>query len=116
MNGVLLPLLFTAGMVSGALAHEGHPHKVMGTVTSIDQHQIVLKTVAGKTTSVKISDKTRVVRGATLLKVADIRAGDRAVVTATQTKGENGASVLTATRIQLGASQAAEQKQRAPEK
>jgi translation initiation factor IF-1 len=99
----VLAMMFAAGLASGPVwAHEGHAHKVMGTVSVIHENHLEVKATDGKTATVTLTDKTKVVRGKTALKPADIRTGDRVVVTATETKGKDGKTFLLASQVQLG--------------
>jgi translation initiation factor IF-1 len=92
-----------AGLVSAPVwAHEGHAHKVMGTVSAIHENHLEVKATDGKTATMTITEKTKVVRGKTAIKLADIRTGDRVVVTATETKGKDGKTSLVVNQIQLG--------------
>lgn len=45
---VLLPVM--------ALAHEGHEHKIMGTVSMVHQNQLEVKTKDGKSNVVTVND------------------------------------------------------------
>ena len=85
-----------------AWAHEGHAHKIMGTVSAIHDNHLEVKATDGKTATMTITEKTKVVRGKAVLKASDIRTGDRVVVTATETKGKDGKTSLVANQIQLG--------------
>jgi hypothetical protein len=85
------------------LAHEGHDHKIMGTVTMIHENHLEMKATDGKTSIVTMDDKTRVVRGNAKVNVEAIKTGDRVVVTATQTKDKDGKAVMIAKEVQLAA-------------
>lgn len=85
-----------------ALAHEGHDHKVMGTVTMAAADHLMLKDRDGKTVTVQITKDTKIVRGKEAAAAGDIKAGLRVVVTAQQVK-----SAMTAKTIELGAAPAA---------
>jgi len=65
-------------MPAGVLAH-GHGH-VQGTVNSIDAAKIDVKTENGKSRQVKLTGKTKYVRGEAAAKIADIKPGERVVV------------------------------------
>ena len=52
-------LVFPARLV----AHEGHEHKVMGTVTTVDAHQVEIEMADGKKTSVQLTKKTKYLQG-----------------------------------------------------
>lgn len=94
---VLLGMLAAAAFAIEAVAHEGHDHKVMGTVSAIHEHHLEVKTKAGKTTFVLDAD-TKVLRDRTPIKAADIKVGDRVVVIATQVEDR-----MVAKEIRVGA-------------
>jgi hypothetical protein len=83
-------------------AHEGHAHKVMGTVCSVHENRLEVTSRDGKPHTVTLTGKTNVARGKTPGKASEIRPGQRVVVTGTQTKRKDGTTTLIATRIQLG--------------
>jgi translation initiation factor IF-1 len=85
-----------------ARAHEGHLHKVMGTVTSIETGQVAVKTTDGKMVMVVLDGKTAVTRGKTKLNVAAVKVGDRVVVEGTQAR-----EIVTAKTVKLGVASAA---------
>lgn len=84
-------------------AHEGHAHKIMGTVSVLHENHLDVKGTDGKVSTVTLAEKTSIVRGTTALKASDIRPGDRVVVTATETKGPDGKTTMVASRVQVGA-------------
>lgn len=103
MKKATLALLFAATLTSVAVSgHEGHAHKVMGTVCTADAGNLEVKTTDGKRSTVTVTDKTKIVRGTTELKPADIQPGARVVATATETKGKDGKTSLIASRVQVG--------------
>jgi len=61
-------------------AHEGHAHKVMGTVTARNGNDVELKTPDGKSLTVVLTDKTTFARGKQKVDGADVKAGVRVVV------------------------------------
>ncbi|MBI4485371.1 MAG: hypothetical protein HY655_05115 [Acidobacteria bacterium] len=87
---------------AAAWAHEGHSEKVMGTVASIQDNHVMVKTTAGKTVMVMLDAKTKITRGKTTLKAADVKVGDRVVA-----EGPLEKEMLMATSVQLGAAPAA---------
>lgn len=91
--------LVAAAFAIDAVAHEGHDHKVMGTVSVIHEHHLEVKAKDGKTTTFVLSADTKVLRDKTPIKAADIKVGDRVVVTAAQTKDG-----MVAKEIRVGAS------------
>jgi hypothetical protein len=78
-------------------AHEGHSEKVMGTVASIQDNHVMVKNTAGKTVMVMLDAKTKITRGKTTLKAADVKVGDRIVA-----EGPLEKDMLMATSLQLG--------------
>jgi hypothetical protein len=84
------------------LAHPGHAHKTMGVVTMIHENHLEVKDTAGKSTTFTLDAKTRVRRGKTLLKAADIKPGDRVVVLSNESKDKDGKAVVSVTEVQLG--------------
>ncbi|MEO7276107.1 MAG: hypothetical protein ABIX28_18155 [Vicinamibacterales bacterium] len=89
---------------SGArlLAHEGHEHKVMGTVTMAAADHLMLKDRDGKDVMVKVTKDTKV-KAKPAVKVQEIKVGSRIVVTAVEAKDKS----LTAKSIEVGAVAAA---------
>lgn len=61
-------------------AHEGHDHKLMGTLTSIDAKQLVMKTTEGADKTVLIVEKTTFHRGKGKGTATELKAGMRVVV------------------------------------
>jgi hypothetical protein len=61
-------------------AHEGHAHKVMGTVTARHGNDVELKTPDGKSLTVVLTDKTTFSRNKQKVDGADVKAGVRVVV------------------------------------
>ena len=84
-------------------AHEGHPHKVMGTVTTLHENHLEVKATDGKSSTITLNAKTKILRGKTTVKVDDIKPGERVVVTAIETKGKDGKTTKIATEVRLGA-------------
>jgi alpha-D-ribose 1-methylphosphonate 5-triphosphate synthase subunit PhnG len=80
-----------------ARAHEGHAHKVMGTISSIEGFDWKVKTTDGKTVKVLVNGKTTLTRGKVKLTTAAVKVGDRVVVEGTEAK-----ATITAKTIQLG--------------
>lgn len=88
--------------ITPAIAHEGHDHKVMGVVTTIHENHLELKDTKGKVTSHTIGATTKITRGKVKLAAADIKVGDRVVVTTRETKDKAGKAVINVVSIQLG--------------
>ena len=77
--------LLLALIVPGLLAHEGHGHKVMGAVTVVEKTHLEVETRDGKKVSILLDNKTNYLKGKTPATFADIRVGDRVVLTVVET-------------------------------
>jgi hypothetical protein len=86
-----------------ALAHEGHVHKVMGTVATVHENRLDVKATDGKTSTVTLNEKTKILREKAKATVEDLKPGERVVVSATETKGKDGKATMIATEVRLGA-------------
>jgi hypothetical protein len=82
---VSIVALVSSGVVR---AHEGHDHKIMGTVTMAAPDHVMLKDKDGKDVTVHVSNETRV-KSTPAMKVEEIKAGTRVVITATQEKDKS---------------------------
>jgi nitrate reductase NapAB chaperone NapD len=93
-----------ASVLAGALvlpvaarAHEGHAHKVMGTVASIEGTNVMVKTADGKTVMVMLDAKTKITQGKNKVEPAALKVGDRVVAEGKEDKG-----MITAATVKLG--------------
>jgi hypothetical protein len=95
----LLAILAVVGLsVAPALAHEGHDHKVLGTVTEITAATVTVRAVKdGAISVIAFAPTTKVTRGREKLAVSDIKVGDRVVVNIGA-----GKAPLTAKAVELG--------------
>lgn len=84
-----------------ARAHEGHAHKVIGTVAARHERHLQVNATDGKPADIVLNDKTKILRGKTAVAMDDIRAGERIVVTAVQAKDEDGKITMVATEVKL---------------
>jgi hypothetical protein len=80
------------------LAHDGHTHKIMGTVTARDDKHLEVKTPSGENLSIQINDKTLVTRAKRKIVLDEVKIGRRVVVDI-----GNGEDPLIAREIQVGA-------------
>ena len=100
---VLIALSVLAlGSNTRLFAHEGHEHKVMGTVTMAAADHVILKDKDGKDVTIKVTKDTKV-KAKPLIKVDQITAGTRVVITAVEEKDKT----MTAKTIEVGAAAAA---------
>ena len=63
-----------------SMAHPGHDHKLMGTITSIDKNKVAVKTTEGKDMTFEITPLTAFKRGKSKGAQSDLKAGMRVVV------------------------------------
>jgi hypothetical protein len=86
-----------------SLAHPGHTHKTMGVVSMVHENHLEVKDAKGKASTFTLDEKTRIRRGKSIVKAADIKVGDRVVVVAQETKDEaTGKATMTVVEVQLG--------------
>ena len=83
MKRIVLAVLLAYSLAPLVSAHEGHDHKIMGTIAAIHDNSVEVKATDGKMSTVTLNDKTKILRGTAVMTVADLKAGDRVVVTAT---------------------------------
>ena len=105
MRKWLVAVLFVVTFAAIGLAHEGHTHKILGTVTSVQGSHLDVKTTDGKVVTITIDVKTAITRGKTKLDAAALKAGERVSVDYTQSKNVN-----TAKAVKLGEAPAAAKK------
>jgi hypothetical protein len=74
--------VMTLALGGVAMAHPGHEHKIMGTVTMAAPDHVMLKDKDGKDATVSINKDTKFVRAKKAMKVSDVKVGMRIVVTA----------------------------------
>ena len=99
----ILALTLALSPAASVLAHEGHEHKMMGTVSAIHESHLELKATDGKTSMVTMNEKTRVLRGSVKLSADAVKVGERVVVTAIETKGTDGKALMVASEVRLAA-------------
>ena len=106
MQKLVSRLLVCAALIAPAgatvLAHGGHDHKVMGTVTSTSATQVVVKEKDGKSVTIQVTPETRI-KSTPALKAQQIKAGTRVVVTAEVAKDNS----MRAKVVDVGAAPAA---------
>jgi hypothetical protein len=105
MTKRLVAILLAAGALivgSGVriAAHEGHDHKILGTVTMAAADHVMVKDRDGKDVTVQVTQDT-MVKSKPAMKVEEIKAGTRVVITASQEKDK-----FKAKTIEVGAAPA----------
>ena len=101
---MLVALAIWAAIPLQVLAHEGHDHKVLGTVTMAAADHVMLKDTDNKNVTVYLTRETKVLKDKKPVKVEDIKTGLRVVITATTVK-ENNVEKMVAKQVELGAAQ-----------
>lgn len=94
---------FVAFCVGAANAHDGHIHRIMGTVTARDAKHLEVKTPSGENLSIAITSKTWATRDKRKVPLSEVQVGRRVVVDI-----GNGEDPLGAGEIQVGATRIAE--------
>jgi len=98
---VIAALLFVLVIPPVVTAHEGHDHRFMGTVSVIHENHLEVRTADGRTTTIALEAKTRILRGKAKVTASDIKTGERTVVTATQKKDKDGKPIMVAKEVRL---------------
>jgi len=82
MKTAFLTLVLAAAVLtpSFAVAHPGHDHKLMGTISAIDKNKVVVKTTEGKDMTFEVTPLTTFKRGKNKGVQSDLKAGMRVVV------------------------------------
>ena len=95
---------FVATILAAALvfplvvrAHEGHDHKVMGTVSSISGKNLMVKGTDGKTVMVMLDAKTKITQGKKKVELLSLKVGDRVVA-----EGPEEKEMIMATTVKVG--------------
>lgn len=92
-----IALIVALAMPAVSLAHTGHAHRVMGTVSSVDGNHVMVKTTDGKTVMVMLDAKTKITQGKVKADVSALKVGTRVVAEGADNKG-----MVTAATIQVG--------------
>ncbi len=81
-------------------AHEGHAHRMMGTITAVhpDMKHVEMKMPDGKTSGFYVDDGTKFTQGTKALSLSDLKSGQRVVVSARM----EGTKMIAAT-VKVGA-------------
>ncbi len=91
--------VMTMALGGMAMAHPGHEHKIMGTVTMAAADHVMLKDKDGKDATVSINKDTKILRAKKAMKVSDVKVGMRIVVTAVTADNDDKSIAKT---IELG--------------
>jgi len=74
---IALAVVVALTLPTVADAHEGHMHKALGTIASVQGEHIEIKTTDGKTVMVMMDKKTTVTRGKNKLDATALTVGER---------------------------------------
>ena len=99
----LVLTVFALGFEAPLFAHPGHEHKVMGTVTMAAADHVMLKDKEGRELAIKVTKDTKV-KAKPAIKVEEIKAGTRVVVTVVEQEDKT----MLAKAIEAGAAPAAQ--------
>lgn len=80
-----------------ARAHEGHNHKAMGTISSVQGNNIMVKTTDGKMVMVMLDAKTKITQGTAKVEPSALKVGDRVVA-----EGPEQKEMIMATTVKVG--------------
>jgi len=100
ITGLIIAAVLVVPAVSRA--HEGHAHKVMGTISSVDGKNLMVKTTDGKTVTVMLDAKTKITQGKNKVDASALKVGERIVA-----EGPEEKQMITATTVQVGTAPAA---------
>ena len=105
MKSILVAIIGLAVLVIApgvVRAHDGEVHKVMGTISSIQDKNLMVKEANGKTMMVMLDAKTKITRGKATVPASELKVGDRIVASGPEEK-----EMITAQTVQIGAAPAA---------
>ena len=88
MAAIALAAILACATPAIVAAHEGHTHKIMGTVASVQGNTLEVKTTDGKTVKVICDARTTVTRGKENLDLGALKVGARVSIDAMQEKDE----------------------------
>ena len=83
-------------MPAAAWAHEGHAHKMLGTVSALAANMFEMKTPEGKVVKVTLNQKTTFARGRQKVDATAVKVGERVVVVVASEKDMIATSVTMA--------------------
>lgn len=90
-------LALTLVVPARSYAHDGHAHTAMGTITSIQGTNLMVKTKDGKSVMVMLDAKTRITQGKTTVTPSALKVGDRIVA-----EGPEHEKMIMAATVKVG--------------
>ena len=97
----ILVLVLALAPAQRLLAHPGHEHTIMGTVSMVHQNHIEVKATDGTMSMFTMNEKTRVLRGNAKVSADSMKVGERVVVAAIETKDKDGKALMIASEVRL---------------
>ncbi len=79
---IAVAAVLTTALAGVAVAHPGHDHKLMGTVTMAATDHVMVKDKDGKDATAVINKDTKFIRAKKAMKASDLKVGMRIVITA----------------------------------
>ena len=83
-----IALFLVASTSLTTFAHEGHAHKVMGTVVSITAEQIEVSTPEGKKETLPLTKETVFKKDKAVITAKDVAVGTRVVLSVVEKEGK----------------------------
>ncbi len=82
MRGKLavMTLMVVVALTGQVLAHEGHEHKIMGKVVTIDEKSITVEGLDAKKVTGMLGADTKYMRDKAVVTRTDVKVGERVVV------------------------------------
>jgi len=84
---IAVSFILALATLPAAWAHEGHTHKIMGTVAAVEVDRIEVATSDGRKVTIGLDEQTRFLVGKRSGVVADAKVGGRVVVISEQKDG-----------------------------
>ena len=75
-------LVAALGAPSVTSAHEGHPHRFLGTLSAVHGNQLEVKTTDGKTAVFILDEKSVIQQGRAKADAKELKVGERIVISA----------------------------------
>jgi hypothetical protein len=95
-------VVWLLALAGRGLAHEGHEHKVMGKVVTIEEKKIEVESTDGKRVTGVLSADTKYLRDKATAARIDVKVGERVVIVVVEDKDK----VQNVTQVLLGAASA----------
>jgi hypothetical protein len=103
MKQMLTALVLLLTLQPLASAHVGPHQRIMGTITGIREGRLEVKVNNGKTSTISLDAATKMLRGTRAITRADLREGERVVVTLRHAKDTAGRDVMIAEEVRVAA-------------